>query len=349
VTDNNSNQTKTTYLDAGVDVDKADRVIRSLLPIMNRTPVEGRLGSPLGFGAQFELPSGYVSPVLVSGTDGVGTKLKLAFEMNCHDTVGIDLVAMCVNDVIVQGAKPLFFLDYFATGKLNEETIRSVIEGIASGCEMSGMPLIGGETAEMPGMYAEGEYDLAGFCVGIVEKSKIIDGSKIRNGDVILGIASKGLHSNGFSLVRKLIKDQRKSLSDSFDGKTFGEILLVPTQIYAASVLRAIQTEQVHALAHITGGGLTGNLLRVMPHNMVAEMDKSAIPSMAIFEWIQSASCLSDEQMLETFNCGIGMVVVTSAGGEAEISACIRRSNLEVFRIGEMVRSDSPKAAVNWT
>ncbi len=349
MTDNETNPTETTYLDAGVDVGKADQIIRSLLPAMNRTSTDGRLGSPLGFGAQFELPPGFAQPVLVSGTDGVGTKLKIAFEMNRHDTVGIDLVAMCANDVVVQGAKPLYFLDYFATAKLDDAVMRSVIEGIVTGCEMSEMALIGGETAEMPDFYSEGEYDLAGFCVGIVEKSKIIDGSQINDGDVILGVASSGVHSNGFSLVRKLLNDKRISLADTFDGKTFGEILLTPTEIYVTSMLSVIETNQVHALAHITGGGLTGNLRRIMPNNTVACMDKSALPSMPVFKWIQSASNLSDDEMLKTFNCGIGMAIVISAGGENEVQAKLRQYDLESYRIGKIVKTDSPDPTIIWT
>ena len=237
MSDSFSSSNKTTYQESGVDIELADQMIRSWLPQIKRTSRPGQLGSPLGFSALFEIPEGYDKPVLVSSTDGVGTKLKIAFEMNRHDTVGIDLVAMCVNDVIVQGAEPLYFLDYLATGKLDEKVMNQVISGIVQGCEIANVALIGGETAEMPGMYSVGEYDLAGFTVGIIEKSKIIDGSQVAVGDVIIGIESTGVHSNGFSLVRKLLSDQKISLSTEIDGRNLGELLLTPTRIYVDSVI----------------------------------------------------------------------------------------------------------------
>ena len=339
---------KTTYSDAGVDIEQADQVIRSLLPAMKRTANAGQIAPGLGFGAQYELPSGYSNPVLVSGTDGVGTKLKLAFELNRHDTIGIDLVAMCVNDVVVQGAKPLFFLDYFATGRLDSDVMRSVIKGIADGCEIAETALIGGETAEMPGMYADGEYDLAGFCVGIVEKSRIIDGSRIEDGNVIVGIASTGVHSNGFSLIRKLIADHSLSLNDQLDDRTYGEALLMPTQIYVKPLLRVIESVNVCGLAHITGGGLAGNVLRILPNHTAACIDKDSIPTLSVYNWIQSASNLSDEEMLQTFNCGVGMVVIAEKRREHKIHEILRSRSLKSFTIGEVTSASEPEPSIKW-
>ena len=331
---------KITYQDAGVDIDLADRMIKSWLPQINRTSKSEQVGSQLGFGGLFEVPQGYEQPVLVSSTDGVGTKLKIAFELNKHDTVGIDLVAMCVNDIIVYGAKPLYFLDYIATGQLDEEVLGQVMAGIVRGCEIAGAALIGGETAEMPGMYSAGEYDLAGFSVGIVEKANIVDPDRVEVGDVVIGIESTGVHSNGFSLVRKLIEKNQVSLDESCAGRPLGEVLLEPTRIYADSVLAIVPSGEVHALAHITGGGLPGNIQRVMPKGLSARLNRQSWPTQPIFDWIQSQSNLDDEEMMETFNCGIGMVAIVSQQAEAEIRNQLDALDLPAYTIGAVTPSD---------
>ena len=305
------------YKDAGVDIAAGNALVERIKPIAAKTHIPGVMAGLGGFGSLFELPlDKYKNPVLVSGTDGVGTKLKLAIDSGIHDTVGIDLVAMCVNDIIVQGAEPLFFLDYFATGKLDVNTATAVIEGIGKGCELAGAALVGGETAEMPSMYADGEYDLAGFCVGIVEKSEMLDGKKVSAGDKLIGLASSGAHSNGYSLIRKIIERNQSSLDESFDGKTLGETLLAPTRIYVKSLLSLIKKIPVHALAHITGGGLTENLPRVIPDNLNAQIDLNAWQFPAIFDWLQSNGNVSQADMLLTFNCGVGMVVCVAAEDE---------------------------------
>lgn len=312
--DASNTDTKTTtplsYKDAGVDIDAGNRLIDRIKPHAARTKRNGVVDGLGGFGALFEIPERYQSPMLVSGTDGVGTKLKLALEMNKHDTIGIDLVAMCVNDLIVQGAEPLFFLDYYATGKLDVDVAESVIKGIADGCLISGAALIGGETAEMPGMYSAEDYDLAGFCVGVVEKKKVIDGSKVKAGDILIGLASSGPHSNGYSLIRKVIEVSGADLSQAFDSATLGERLLAPTQIYVKQLLALHEKIDIHALAHITGGGLLENLPRVMPDNTQAKIDATSWTKPAIFDWLQSNGNITDEEMYRTFNCGIGMVAV---------------------------------------
>ena len=298
------------YRDAGVDIDAGNRLVDLIKPIARQTTREGVLAGLGGFGALFELPLGrFKHPVLVSGTDGVGTKLKLAIETGRHDTIGIDLVAMCVNDLIVQGAEPLFFLDYYATGKLDVDVAAEVIKGIGSGCKMAGAALIGGETAEMPGMYHSGDYDLAGFSVGIVEKDRIIDGSAVKTGDILIGLASSGPHSNGYSLVRKIIATTAASLSQDFHGHTLGETLLAPTRIYVKSVLAVIDKVSVHAIAHITGGGLLENLPRVMPDDTCAIIDPTTWQRPPVYDWLQSQGNVADEEMYRTFNCGIGMVL----------------------------------------
>ena len=335
-----SENSKITYQDAGVDIDLADRMIKSWLPQINRTSKSEQVGSQLGFGGLFEVPQGYEQPVLVSSTDGVGTKLKIAFELNKHDTVGIDLVAMCVNDIIVYGAKPLYFLDYIATGQLDEEVLGQVMAGIVRGCEIAGAALIGGETAEMPGMYSAGEYDLAGFSVGIVEKAKIVDPDSVKVGDVVIGIESTGVHSNGFSLVRKLIKNNQVSLDQSCGGRPLGEVLLEPTRIYADSVLTIVPSGEVRALAHITGGGLPGNIQRVMPKGLSVRLNRQSWPTQPIFDWIQSQSNLDDEEMMETFNCGIGMVAIVSQQAEAEIRNNLDALELPAYTIGAVAPSD---------
>jgi len=303
-----------TYRDAGVDIDAGDDLVETIKPIAAATNRPGVLAGVGGFGALFQVPTDrYREPVLVSSTDGVGTKLKLAIELNKHDTIGIDLVAMCVNDVIVQGAEPLFFLDYFATGKLDNETAKAVIRGIGEGCRQAGCALVGGETAEMPGMYSQGDYDLAGFTVGVVEKSKIIDGLSVKMNDVLIGIASSGPHSNGYSLVRKVIEVNKAALSQPFDGRQLGDVLLTPTRIYVKPLLALLRLVPVHAAAHITGGGLPGNVPRVLPKGVRAVIDGRAWKRHTIFDWLQENGGIEDFEMYRTFNCGIGMVLAVDA------------------------------------
>jgi phosphoribosylformylglycinamidine cyclo-ligase len=302
------------YRDSGVDIDAGNRLVDRIKPAVARTQRPGVLSSLGGFGALFELPlDGYRQPVLVSGTDGVGTKLKLAVEAGMHDSIGIDLVAMCVNDIVVQGAEPLFFLDYYATGKLDLEVASAVISGIARGCELAGAALVGGETAEMPGMYAAGDYDLAGFSVGIVEKSAIIDGTAVQAGDALIGLGSSGPHSNGYSLIRKIIEVSGSSLTDRLEGRSLAEWLLAPTRIYVKPLLSLCKRLPVHALAHITGGGLTENLPRVLPGDTRAVVATSSWQRPAIFDWLQHSGNVTDAEMFRTFNCGIGMVICVAA------------------------------------
>jgi phosphoribosylformylglycinamidine cyclo-ligase len=297
------------YKAAGVDIDAAAHLVERIKPIAKRTHRPGVLAGIGGFGALFELPlSKYREPVLVSSTDGVGTKLKLTLALKKHDTIGIDLVAMSANDVIVQGAEPLFFLDYFATGHLDVAVAEAIIHGIGKGCEMAGAALVGGETAEMPGIYSGDDYDLAGFCIGIVEKAKIIDGSKVQVGDVLIGIASSGPHSNGYSLIRKILSDNEIDLSTALNGSTVGHLLLTPTKIYVKPLLQLIEKISVHALAHITGGGLIENLPRVLPDNTRAFINKNSWVMPEIFPWLQRHGNIADEEMYRTFNCGVGMV-----------------------------------------
>ncbi|MFO7603767.1 MAG: phosphoribosylformylglycinamidine cyclo-ligase [Gammaproteobacteria bacterium] len=300
------------YRDAGVDIDTGNALIERIKPLAKATTRPGVLGGLGGFGALFELPAGYQQPVLVSGTDGVGTKLKLAIDTGKHDTVGIDLVAMCVNDLIVQGAEPLFFLDYYATGKLDIDVAADVIKGIAEGCLQAGAALSGGETAEMPGMYSHGDYDLAGFCVGVVEKARIIDGAQVRAGDTLIGLASSGAHSNGYSLIRKVIEVSGADLQQAFDGASLIERLMAPTRIYVKPLLQLFKTINVHALSHITGGGLLENLPRVMPANTRAVIDSSSWQRPAVFDWLQQQGNIAPTEMYRTFNCGVGMVLVVA-------------------------------------
>ena len=312
--ENTSSHPSLNYRDAGVDIDAGNSLVQRIKPIAARTRRPGVLGGLGGFGALFELPlDRYRQPILVSTTDGVGSKLKLAIDMGKHDTIGIDLVAMCVNDLVVQGAEPLFFLDYYATGHLSVDQAADVIKGIGDGCLMAGAALVGGETAEMPGMYAAGDYDLAGFSVGVVEKSRIIDGSKVKAGDALIGIASSGPHSNGYSLIRKILAVNGADLSQGFDGHTLGETLLTPTRIYVKPLLALFERVQVHALAHITGGGLLENLPRVMPEGTQAIIDTHAWQRPAIFDWLQHHGNVMPQEMYRTFNCGIGMVVCIAA------------------------------------
>jgi phosphoribosylformylglycinamidine cyclo-ligase len=322
------------YKDAGVDIDAGDALIERIKPLAKKTMREGVLAGIGGFGALFEVPKRYKEPVLVSGTDGVGTKLKLAFEWSMHDTVGIDLVAMSVNDVLVQGAEPLFFLDYFACGKLDIDTAAAVIGGIAKGCELSGCALIGGETAEMPGMYPAGEYDLAGFAVGAVEKSKILTGQNVKPGDVVLGLASHGVHSNGFSLVRKCIERAEGNLPATLDGKPFKQAIMEPTRLYVKNVLAALAQHPIKALAHITGGGLLENIPRVLPEGYAAHLQKGSWPQTELFAWLQATAGIDDTEMNRTFNNGIGMVVVIAANDASACAATLRASGEQVFKIG---------------
>lgn len=322
---------------AGVDIDAGNALIEHIKPIAARTRTKGVLAGLGGFGSLFELPlHRYEKPVLVSGTDGVGTKLKLAIELNAHHTVGIDLVAMCVNDILVSGAQPLFFLDYYATGRLDVDVARSVIEGIGRGCERAGAALIGGETAEMPGMYSNDEYDLAGFCVGIVEKDKILDGSKVKAGDKLIGIASSGPHSNGYSLIRKILENRAVSTAERLNGKTLAEHLMTATRIYVKPLLHLLDTIDVHALAHITGGGITDNLPRVLPENLGANIDLDRWQRPAIFSWLQKQGNLAETDMLQTFNCGIGMIACVAEQDEAAALRQLNAHNESAFTIGEV-------------
>ena len=335
------------YKDAGVDIDAGDALVERIKPLAKKTLREGVLAGIGGFGALFEVPKRYREPVLVSGTDGVGTKLKLAFEWNMHDTVGIDLVAMSVNDVLVQGAEPLFFLDYFACGKLDVETAAAVVGGIAKGCELSGCALIGGETAEMPGMYPAGEYDLAGFAVGVVEKSKILTGQHVAAGDVVLGLASSGVHSNGFSLVRKCIERAGANLPATLDDRPFRQAVMAPTRLYVKSVLSALAQHPhpadaaspggIKALAHITGGGFPDNIPRVLPKDFSAELDLDAIEVPPVFSWLARTGGVAAQEMMRTFNCGIGMVVAVASGQAAQVAAVLQEAGETVTPIGRIV------------
>ena len=310
------------YRDAGVDIDAGNELVEKIRHSVASTHRPGVLGGIGGFGGLFELPAGYQQPVLVSGTDGVGTKLKLAIELGQHDSIGIDLVAMCVNDILVLGAEPLFFLDYYATGKLVPAIAADVVAGIAEGCRQAGAALIGGETAEMPGMYQSGDYDLAGFCVGVIEKAEIIDGSKVQAGDAMIALASSGPHSNGYSLVRKVIEVSGANLDQPCGDTTLGAALLAPTRIYVRSVHEVLKQIPLHALAHITGGGLLENIPRVLPEGTRAAIKRDSWQLPAVFEWLQTAGNINNTEMYRTFNCGVGMVVIVSADqAEATISA----------------------------
>jgi phosphoribosylformylglycinamidine cyclo-ligase len=342
-----SEQQSLNYKSAGVDIEAGNNLVERIKPIAARTRTAGVMAGLGGFGSMFELPlDRYREPVLVSGTDGVGTKLKLAGEMNVHDTIGIDLVAMCVNDIIVQGAEPLFFLDYFATGRLDVDTAAAVIEGIGTGCEQAGAALVGGETAEMPGMYPDGEYDLAGFCVGIVEKSKALDGSKVKVGDKLIGIASSGPHSNGYSLIRKILAVSGAQLDAPFEGKTLGETLLAPTRIYVKPLLTLLNKIGVHALAHITGGGITENLPRVLLDGIHAEIDLSSWQMPEIFKWLQAQGNVAEADMLTTFNCGIGMIVCVAPEDEQAALEMLTTLGETVYPIGKLIAGEGKPKVV---
>ncbi|WP_323004395.1 phosphoribosylformylglycinamidine cyclo-ligase [Denitromonas sp.] len=330
--------TALTYRDAGVDIVAGDALVDRIKPMAKRTMRPEVLGSIGGFGALFELTGKYKEPVLVSGTDGVGTKLKLAFELNKHDTVGQDLVAMSVNDILVQGAEPLFFLDYFACGKLDVDTAADVVKGIAHGCELAGCALIGGETAEMPGMYPAGEYDLAGFAVGGVEKAEIITGEHIVDGDVVLGLASSGAHSNGYSLIRKVIELTRPNLDADFHGRTLRDVVMEPTRIYVKPLLALMKAHPglVKGMAHITGGGLLENVPRVLPDGLTAELRADAWQMPPLFQWLQGAGNIAANEMYRTFNCGIGMVVIVAREHAATAADQLRAAGETVYELGRI-------------
>ncbi|BCY20191.1 phosphoribosylformylglycinamidine cyclo-ligase [Bordetella pertussis] len=328
-----------TYRDAGVDIDAGDALVDRIKPLAARTMRPGVLAGIGGFGALFEVPKKFREPVLVSGTDGVGTKLRLAFDWNRHDTVGIDLVAMSVNDILVQGAEPLYFLDYFACGKLSVDTAAAVVGGIARGCELAGCALIGGETAEMPGMYPDGEYDLAGFAVGAVDKSAIIDGKSIQPGDVVLGLASSGAHSNGYSLVRKILERAGARPDQDFHGQPLVDVVMAPTRIYVKQVLAALDRHgpAIKGLAHITGGGLLDNVPRILQPGMAAQLQRDGWEMPKLFQWLQQQGSVADAEMHRVFNCGIGMVLVVAADQADAVAATLREQGEIVNRIGEIV------------
>lgn len=329
------------YKSAGVDINAGNALVERIKPVAARTRIPGVLAGLGGFGSLFELPMDrYRKPVLVAGTDGVGTKLKLAIESGQHAGVGVDLVAMCVNDIVVQGAEPLFFLDYYATGKLDVDAAASVVEGIGKGCEMAGCALVGGETAEMPGMYPPGEYDLAGFCVGVVDKDDILDGTRVRPGDVLIGLPSSGPHANGYSLVRKVLERAGAGLRDELDGKSLGDWLLEPTRIYVKPLLQLLKSVRVHAFAHITGGGLTENLPRVLSSGAHARIELDAWTLPAIFQWLREQGEVDEAEMLRTFNCGVGMIVCVAAGDDAVALEVLRAAGENPFVIGGIVAGE---------
>lgn len=338
-----SSRPSLSYKDAGVDIDAGNALVDRIKGVAKRTTRPEVMGGLGGFGALCELPTGYREPVLVSGTDGVGTKLRLAMDLGRHDTIGIDLVAMCVNDLVVAGAEPLFFLDYYATGKLDVDIAADVVDGIGAGCEKAGCALVGGETAEMPGMYEGSDYDLAGFCVGVVEKSEILDGHKVAEGDVLLGMASSGPHSNGYSLIRKILEVSGAALDTELDGESLGDALMAPTRIYVKPLLSLIRESgvPVHALSHITGGGLTENLPRVLPEGLAARVDISAWQRPAVFEWLREQGNVAEEEMYRVLNCGIGMVIVVPAEKADQARAHLQAQGEAVYRIGEIVAGEN--------
>ncbi len=339
-----SKQSKSlSYRDAGVNIDAGNAFVEKIKASVASTNRPGVMGNLGGFGGLFELPEGYKQPVLVSGTDGVGTKLKLAIDLRKHDTIGIDLVAMCVNDILVLGAEPLYFLDYYATGELDTEIAASVVEGIAEGCRQSNAALIGGETAEMPGMYAKGDYDLAGFCVGVVEKRKIIDGSKVKAGDVMIAIASSGPHSNGYSLVRKIIEVNNADINASFgeNEQALGDALLAPTRIYVKTIHQLLETFNIHAMAHITGGGLLENIPRVLPDNAQAVVDTDSWQLPDVFQWLQENGNVEINEMYRTFNCGVGMVLIVDADEADAIVSMLVKNGDNAWQLGQIEAGDN--------
>ena len=335
-----------TYRDAGVDIDAGDALVEAIKPFARRTQRPEVLAGIGGFGALFEISKKYREPVLVSGTDGVGTKLRLAFDLKRHDTVGIDLVAMSVNDILVQGAEPLFFLDYFACGKLDVAVATEVVRGIARGCELAGCALIGGETAEMPGMYPAGEYDLAGFAVGVVEKSRIISGKTIAPGDVLLGLASSGAHSNGYSLVRRILERSKPDLDGDFHGRKLADVVMEPTRIYVKPLLALIAAITVKGMAHITGGGIVENVPRVLPDGVCARISKSSWPMPPLFIWLQQEGGVAEAEMHRVFNCGIGMVVIVSSADAAAAKGLLETQGEIVYVLGEIAARAQGEAPV---
>jgi phosphoribosylformylglycinamidine cyclo-ligase len=335
-----TNQSKPlSYRDAGVNIDAGNEFVEKIKSSVASTNRPGVMGSLGGFGGLFEIPTDrYQQPVLVSGTDGVGTKLKLAIDLNKHDTIGIDLVAMCVNDILVLGAEPLFFLDYYATGELNTEVAANVVAGIAEGCRQSNAALIGGETAEMPGMYGKGDYDLAGFCVGVVEKQQIIDGSKVKAGDAMIAVASSGPHSNGYSLIRKIIEVSQADINAEFGSQncSLGEALLAPTRIYVKALHELLPKFDIHAMAHITGGGLLENIPRVLPDNTQAVINKNSWQLPDVFQWLQENGNVEASEMYRTFNCGIGMVLITASEDADAIVSALQQNNENAWRLGDI-------------
>lgn len=328
------------YKDAGVNIDAGNALVERIKAVSRRTARPEVLGGLGGFGALCEIPAGYRQPVLVSGTDGVGTKLRLALTMGVHDSIGIDLVAMCVNDLVVAGAEPLFFLDYYATGALDVDTAAAVVTGIGAGCELAGCALVGGETAEMPGMYHGADYDLAGFCVGVVEKADIIDGSAVAAGDSLIAIASSGPHSNGYSLIRKILEVSGADLQQPFAGSTLGQTLLTPTTIYVKPLLELFRKVQVKALCHVTGGGLPENLPRVLPEGCRAVVDTGSWQWPEIFRWLQQEGNVASTEMYRTFNCGVGMVLCVAADQVAATVEALTASGLEAWRLGGIVAGE---------
>lgn len=331
-----SPQKPLSYKDAGVDIDAGNALVERIKHVAKRTARPEVMGGLGGFGALCELPSGYKEPVLVSGTDGVGTKLRLAMDLGIHDTIGIDLVAMCVNDLVVAGAEPLFFLDYYATGKLNVDIAAKVVTGIGEGCAQAGCALVGGETAEMPGMYEGDDYDLAGFCVGVVEKSEIIDGSKVKAGDKLIGLGASGPHSNGYSLIRKVLEISGADLQQDMGGKSLAEALMAPTRIYVKNLLELMKRTQVNALSHITGGGLLENLPRVLPEGTCARIDVNSWEMPPVFRWLREAGNIDRREMYRTFNCGVGMVICVAAAEADAALALLRKQGEEAFIIGSI-------------
>lgn len=342
-----SNNKSLSYKDAGVDIDAGNELVNRIKSVVKETKRPEVMGGLGGFGALCAIPQKYNQPILVSGTDGVGTKLRLAMDLNRHESIGIDLVAMCVNDLIVQGAEPLFFLDYYATGKLNVDVAATVVTGIAQGCKQSGCALVGGETAEMPGMYHGDDYDLAGFCVGVVEKSEMIDGSKVRDGDALIALASSGAHSNGYSLVRKIIEVSGVNpATKQLDGKPLADHLLAPTKIYVKSVLDLISKIEVHAIAHITGGGFWENIPRVLPNNTQAIIDESSWQWPAIFNWLQLAGNVSRHEMYRTFNCGVGLIIALPKAFADQAINLLNQHGEKAWLLGEIKTSTSTERVI---
>lgn len=343
------NQTPTpslSYKDAGVDIEAGDALVERIKSVAKRTRRPEVMAGLGGFASLVEIPAGYRQPILVSGTDGVGTKLRLAMNLQKHDTIGIDLVAMCVNDLVVTGAEPLFFLDYYATGKLNVDVAAAVVSGIGDGCELAGCSLVGGETAEMPGMYEGEDYDLAGFCTGVVEKSEIIDGSKVKVGDILIGLTSSGPHSNGYSLIRKIIEVTNADLTQDCGGRSLGDALMEPTRIYVKSVLKLIKESQVNAMAHITGGGLTENIPRVLPEGTKAVLDTKSWNFPPVFQWLQRGGNVDIREMYRTFNCGVGMVIAIPANEQDNALAILRNAGENAFVIGQIATATTDEHQV---